>query len=193
MEMTTNYGLKKPAGSDYYNIEDFNYNADAIDTALEDKMDKAGGTFSGDIKIEKIKPVIFLKNASAEQYYYFAAGTDAGREILDIGANIGGAGTIMIRFSENGEVSYIKSPNIFRNSLGIVHGLVKMETTGIETVKKTITFSGKTVDYAVASARSYPSGAVATVWSMSASTITLAMSTYNGAASIWVDYIAFVH
>ena len=41
-ETTTNYGLKKPAGNDYYNIEDFNYNADAIDTALEAKMDKTG-------------------------------------------------------------------------------------------------------------------------------------------------------
>jgi hypothetical protein len=193
VETTINYGLKKPAGSDYYNIEDFNYNADAIDTALEDKMDKAGGAFSGDIKIEKNMPVIFLKNASAEQYYYFAASTNAGSEILDIGANIGGTGTVMMRFSENGEVSHIKSPNIFRNSLGIVHGLVTMETAGIETVTKTITFPGKTVDYAVASARSYPSGAVATLWSMSGDTITLAMSTYKGAASISIDYIAFVH
>lgn len=34
METTTNYGLKKPAGSDYYNIEDFNGNADILDAAL---------------------------------------------------------------------------------------------------------------------------------------------------------------
>ena len=34
MDLTTNYGLRKPAGSDYYNIADFNHNADAVDTAL---------------------------------------------------------------------------------------------------------------------------------------------------------------
>lgn len=34
MEYTTNYNLKKPGGEDYYNIQDFNDNADSIDTAL---------------------------------------------------------------------------------------------------------------------------------------------------------------
>lgn len=33
---TTNYGLKKPAPDDFYNIEDFNANFDAIDKALSD-------------------------------------------------------------------------------------------------------------------------------------------------------------
>lgn len=32
---TTNYGLTKPAGSDYYNVNDFNDNADIIDEALK--------------------------------------------------------------------------------------------------------------------------------------------------------------
>lgn len=32
---TDNYGLKKPEGTDIYNIEDFNGNADAIDAALQ--------------------------------------------------------------------------------------------------------------------------------------------------------------
>ena len=35
MKLTTNYGLKKPEGSDVVNIDDFNYNADAIDTKLK--------------------------------------------------------------------------------------------------------------------------------------------------------------
>lgn len=34
MANTTYYNLKKPLGTDYYNVEDFNDNADAIDTAL---------------------------------------------------------------------------------------------------------------------------------------------------------------
>lgn len=66
METTTNYGLKKPAGSDYYNIEDFNGNADILDATLHDHeadqdnphgvtaaqvgaMPTTGGTFTGDV------------------------------------------------------------------------------------------------------------------------------------------------
>ena len=35
MKLTTNYSLKKPEGSDVVNIDDFNYNADIIDTKLK--------------------------------------------------------------------------------------------------------------------------------------------------------------
>ena len=35
MKLTTNYGLKKPDASDIVNIDDFNYNADAIDSAIK--------------------------------------------------------------------------------------------------------------------------------------------------------------
>ena len=31
---TANYGLKKPGAEDFYNIEDFNWNADVIDAEL---------------------------------------------------------------------------------------------------------------------------------------------------------------
>lgn len=34
MDLTTNYKLKKPGASDYYSIDDFNDNADAVDAAL---------------------------------------------------------------------------------------------------------------------------------------------------------------
>ena len=35
MKLTTNYSLKKPNGSDVVNIDDFNYNADMIDTKIK--------------------------------------------------------------------------------------------------------------------------------------------------------------
>ena len=35
MKLTTNYELKKPDASDIVNIDDFNYNADAIDSAIK--------------------------------------------------------------------------------------------------------------------------------------------------------------
>ena len=37
MKTTTNYGLKKPDGTDLVNIEDLNANADSIDTQLAAK------------------------------------------------------------------------------------------------------------------------------------------------------------
>lgn len=43
MKKTTNYDLKKPEVSDYYNIEDQNSNMDAIDGALSQKVDKEEG------------------------------------------------------------------------------------------------------------------------------------------------------
>ena len=40
MTNTTNYGLKKPGPNDYVNIEDLNYNADAIDAAMQENKTK---------------------------------------------------------------------------------------------------------------------------------------------------------
>lgn len=34
MNTTTNLGLKKPEGSDLYNVEDMNYNSDIIDALI---------------------------------------------------------------------------------------------------------------------------------------------------------------
>ncbi len=43
MQTTANYGLKKPDGTDVVNIQDFNDNAEVIDTALQNKIDKVAG------------------------------------------------------------------------------------------------------------------------------------------------------
>lgn len=42
MNHTTNYNLKKPLQSEYYNVDDFNDNADIIDAALKSHSDKIG-------------------------------------------------------------------------------------------------------------------------------------------------------
>lgn len=39
MTTTENYNLKKPDGEDFYNVQDFNDNADRIDAALKKKPD----------------------------------------------------------------------------------------------------------------------------------------------------------
>ncbi|MCD7856001.1 MAG: hypothetical protein LUG66_10375, partial [Clostridiales bacterium] len=53
MNYSKNYGLKLPESDDYYNVEDFNENAEAIDTALADKLSKrVGGTVAGAVRLE---------------------------------------------------------------------------------------------------------------------------------------------
>ncbi len=46
MQYTTNYNLKKPEGSDPVNIQDFNDNADSLDTELKKRVAVSGGDIS---------------------------------------------------------------------------------------------------------------------------------------------------
>lgn len=46
MQYTTNYNLKKPEGSDPVNIQDFNDNADSLDTELKKRVTVSGGDIS---------------------------------------------------------------------------------------------------------------------------------------------------
>ena len=46
MQLTPNYKLKKPEGTDPVNIEDFNENAEILDEELKKKSDSAGGDIS---------------------------------------------------------------------------------------------------------------------------------------------------
>lgn len=46
MQLTPNYNLKKPEGTDPVDIQDFNDNADLIDTALKRKAESSGGDIS---------------------------------------------------------------------------------------------------------------------------------------------------
>lgn len=46
MQLTPNYNLKKPEGTDPVDIQDFNDNADAIDAALKKKAESSGGDIS---------------------------------------------------------------------------------------------------------------------------------------------------
>lgn len=43
MQTTTNYGLKKPGGDDFYNVEDFNENADLVDENIKSLSDRFAG------------------------------------------------------------------------------------------------------------------------------------------------------
>lgn len=51
MRLTINYGLKKPEGSDVVNIDDFNYNADIIDSTMKEIKSEVGAL---ELKAEKV-------------------------------------------------------------------------------------------------------------------------------------------
>jgi hypothetical protein len=56
MNTTPNLGLKKPAQEDFYNVEDFNYNADIIDTELVKRIENKGGVPSIQAGLDAEKP-----------------------------------------------------------------------------------------------------------------------------------------
>lgn len=70
MTTTTHYGLKKPAGSDFYDVADFNYNADAIDEALYE-LDTGSG--NADVVVaQNITASSWSSNGSYPDYPYRA-------------------------------------------------------------------------------------------------------------------------
>ena len=56
-EYTTNYNLKKPDQNEFYNIDDFNGNADIIDEALKNLSDGIGQAIDTNIKQVKVVSV----------------------------------------------------------------------------------------------------------------------------------------
>ena len=51
MKLTTNYSLKKPESFDVVNVDDFNHNADIIDSAIQEVKGKVDGL---ELKAEKV-------------------------------------------------------------------------------------------------------------------------------------------
>lgn len=68
MQQTTNYGLKKPEANEYYNVGDFNYNADTIDAALKDLEDgKANLDEGGKVPSDQIPEMDYVPNSEKGQ------------------------------------------------------------------------------------------------------------------------------
>lgn len=54
-DFTENYNLKKPADTDFYNVQDFNNNADIIDSALASKLDvNSTDNFAKETSVQEI-------------------------------------------------------------------------------------------------------------------------------------------
>ena len=62
MNYTANLNLKKPEQTEFYDVDDFNDNADAIDTALMARLQLAGGTMTG--KITQSQDIAINRNVN---------------------------------------------------------------------------------------------------------------------------------
>lgn len=58
---TANYGLKKPSAEDFYNIEDFNWNADVIDAELAKRAELGE---DGRVPAAQLRPWILTRRAA---------------------------------------------------------------------------------------------------------------------------------
>ena len=67
MEYTKNYKLKKPSGSDKYNIDDFNYNTNEIDTVLNNKYDKQTNGIPKDDLSKDVQSSLDLADTSLQK------------------------------------------------------------------------------------------------------------------------------
>lgn len=89
---TEHYGLVKPAQSNFYNVEDFNGNADIIDSALQGKVDKVSGkglSANDYTTAEKAKVAAAVPNTRKVNGKALSA--DITLNAADVGADVSGA------------------------------------------------------------------------------------------------------
>lgn len=70
MTNTTYYGLKKPAGTDFYDVADQNYNMDAIDAALHETATAVSGHYLK--QLDSVVAVAAWTESSYETWPYKA-------------------------------------------------------------------------------------------------------------------------
>jgi hypothetical protein len=76
LKYTANYNLKKPDGTEVVDIEDLNFNMDALDTALKNVDNKASNIKAGDIKLSNGKAIEDDIDTHKRDYATFKSGTN---------------------------------------------------------------------------------------------------------------------
>ena len=96
MEQTKNYKLNKPGQDDFYNVEDFNQNADILDQALKELAEgdsdqyvsKTGDTMTGDLELSNpnttLKHKLIIGNNDSGYASIYAHDSDGGYSDLMI-------------------------------------------------------------------------------------------------------------
>ena len=108
---TTNYNLKKPAQDDFYNVDDFNNNADIIDTQLKANADKAGAALPAS---DFTGAQILSKMAAAGSVLPVANG-GTGEAVLDAFLKAKGA------INTGGDVNVYITPGIYQCLNGVLN------------------------------------------------------------------------
>lgn len=104
MTETEIYKLKKPAQSDYYNVDDFNTNADLIEAALKDLEDrKAELTEDGKVPSERL-PDMSAKNISYDN-------EESGIEGVNVQVALDELASKQVSFGEDGKIDETMLPS----------------------------------------------------------------------------------
>ena len=106
MKTTANLQLKKPEASDFYNVDDFNENADKLDEAISAKADKS----YVETKFLNMVPVIDVSAIALNQLIqYGKARRDVVYAVSDGGGSSGtGSGTVQsVQFADEADLEDI--------------------------------------------------------------------------------------
>lgn len=90
MQTTTNFGLKKPEGTDYINVNDLNENADKIDTELKSHADSLAEVSTHLADMAYQTPVVVGSQIQLQKQ------SNSNRLFFKLGADITGNVTISI-------------------------------------------------------------------------------------------------
>lgn len=118
MKTTTNYGLKKPEGTEHYSVANFNDNMDTIDIALKSYETEFGSTVistTSNISLTAKNSIVFcnatssnivvtLPTAVGDKYKYIIKKTDSSTNTLTIntvnGQTIDGNATFVFDYGD---------------------------------------------------------------------------------------------
>lgn len=142
MKFTNSLKLKKPDGSDFYDVENFNYNADVIDEELEkvnseigQKLDKSGGELSGNLILPSMKtstytlksfPAINMVNPQGKNEIEIDLGGGYFAGVLEItltsGYNVGNASGAIKKIIDFIGTTHVASQNSKYTHVGLNTG-----------------------------------------------------------------------
>ena len=139
---TTNYNFKKPAQEDFYNVEDFNGNADVIDKQLKEVSDKADRIIcnpnlliNGNFQIWQRGETFLTNGYIADRWRVKNNGT-----IISITRNTADGG---VHFAYS-QVEYINCVQYFENVYGAQEVTLSAEVKGVKGTSLFLAIGGTT-------------------------------------------------
>ena len=136
MQKTTNYGLKKPELTDFYKVEDFNYNADLIDTKLKEfengttpvgNANNLGGKSASEYALSK-------NFYAGDTYSYMQTDSTISQDGYTYRLLAGNMGLKILRTKDNWETyeTFLDLANYLPKSGGNIYGNINLLASGAE-------------------------------------------------------------